>query len=120
MRVNCNIKTRMAIKRDSSYLFCQKVEIIFLTSYYHTMKMNQGCLLILQLSLLMALSFFPHLGTSLVVQNVIPLCEEMQCPELQCRHPARLNGECCPICVEPGMKMQDKVALIMHIHVLYI
>lgn len=41
-----------------------------------------------------------------LVQNLV-LCEEVWCPELKCEKTIKLNGTCCPICVEPGLLITD-------------
>lgn len=42
----------------------------------------------------------PYLSDSL--QTTIAQCEEVQCQPASCDNPIRLDGQCCPICIEPG------------------
>lgn len=51
----------------------------------------------------LTLSLLLCLCAAVDVQNLIPLCLETHCPELNCEHPVRINGECCSICMEPGI-----------------
>ena len=36
-------------------------------------------------------------------QTTIAQCQEIQCEPASCDNPVRLDGQCCPICVEPGI-----------------
>ena len=42
----------------------------------------------------------PYLSDSL--QTTIAQCEEIQCQPVSCDNPITLDGQCCPICIEPG------------------
>ena len=35
-------------------------------------------------------------------QTTIAQCQEIQCEPVTCANPIRLDGQCCPICVQPG------------------
>jgi hypothetical protein len=68
-------------------------------------RFRQSVLLLLLTS---PLSLFaaPYLSDS--PQTTIAQCEEIQCEPASCDNPIRLDGQCCPICVEPGIYINNK------------
>ena len=36
------------------------------------------------------------------IQTTIAQCEEIKCDLPDCPNPIRLDGECCPVCIQPG------------------
>ena len=62
-------------------------------------------MLSVSISLPLPSSSLPHVPPADILQNVVVLCQEIQCPVLTCSHPIRIEGQCCPICLQPGMVM---------------
>ena len=44
-------------------------------------------------------------------QTTIAQCQEIQCEPASCDNPIRLDGQCCPICVEPGIYIRESKPL---------
>ncbi len=39
------------------------------------------------------------LSPLLLLQGGEVICEEQQCPQLNCRHPVKVEGQCCSTCL---------------------
>ena len=80
-----------------------------------TEKMQLDSRFILLLLLTSPISLFaaPYLSDSL--QTTIAQCEEIQCQPVSCDNPITLDGQCCPICVEPGKGL----SLSLYVTLLY-
>ena len=64
-------------------------------------RLRQTALLLLLIS---PVSLFaaPYVSDS---QTTIAQCQEIQCEPVSCANPVRLDGQCCPICIEPGKRV---------------
>lgn len=51
-------------------------------------------------------------------QTAIAQCEQVICPPADCTDPIRLNGECCPICLDP--RKRPRLYGIAHVKILCI
>ena len=48
-------------------------------------------------------------------QSTVAQCEETQCEPVDCANPIRLNGACCPVCVEPGEYVMQVVNVVTNV-----